>query len=146
MTVNDTEREGEGGKNRQTERERKEKESQNWRYKERAEKRTPPLPTAAPQIEGHGDKKLCGNQRSGVSPQQPKREIVKGEKRGEEGEGECHQKRSGGIRSEREFTTLFLCTEPAGLEITNVSRGRAPAVSREGGGGGEEERREELTH
>lgn len=44
-------------------------------------KRTPPLPTAAPQIEGHGDKKLCGNQRSEVSPQQPKREIVKGEKR-----------------------------------------------------------------
>lgn len=43
--------------------------------------RTPPPPTAAPQIEGHGDKKLCGNQRSGVSPQLPKREIVKGEKR-----------------------------------------------------------------
>lgn len=98
-------------------------------------KRTPPPLTAAPQIEGHGDKKLCGNQRSGVSPQQPKREIVRGEKR-RGGRGERHQKRSGGIRSEREFTTLFLCAEPAGLEITNVSRGRAPAVSRE-----EEEKR-----
>lgn len=64
-----------------------------------------------------------------MSPQQPKREIVKGEKR-RGGQGECHQKRTGGIRSEREFTTLFLCAEPAGLEITNVSRGRAPAVSR----------------
>lgn len=65
-----------------------------------------------------------------MSPQQPKREIVKGEKR-RGGRGERHQKRSGGIRSEREFTTLFLCAEPAGLEITNVSRGRAPAVSQE---------------
>lgn len=74
-----------------------------------------------------------------MSPQQPKREIVKGEKR-RGGRGERHQKRSGGIRSEREFTTLFLCAEPAGLEITNVSRGRAPAVSREG----EEEEEEEM--
>lgn len=47
------------------------------------------------------------------------------------GRGESHQKRSGGIRSEREFTPLFLCAEPAGLEITNVSRGQAPAVSQE---------------
>ena len=130
---------GAGKKRRQRERER-EKELWHWKYKEGGRwrggrKRTPPPPTAAPQIEGHGDKKLCGNQRSGVSPQQPKREIVRGEKR-RGGRGERHQKRSGGIRSEREFTTLFLCAEPAGLEITNVSWGRAPAVSRE-----EEEKR-----
>lgn len=61
-----------------------------------------------------------------------------------EGEGSAIKKRSGGIRSEREFTTLFLCAEPAGLEITNVSRGRAPAVSQEeeetrGGGRGSDE-------
>lgn len=75
-------REREKKPKKETEGERKGKESSNQRYKEgEGKKRTPPLPTAAPQIEGHGDKKLCGNQRSEVSPQQPKREIVKGEKR-----------------------------------------------------------------
>lgn len=47
-------------------RERKEGEFE-LKVKEYKGGRTPP-PTAAPQIEGHGDKKLCGNQRSGVSP------------------------------------------------------------------------------
>lgn len=62
---------------------------------------------------------------------QPKKKvIVKGEKR-RGVRGGPPSKRSGGIRSEREFTTLFLCAEPAGLEITNVSRGGAPAVSLE---------------
>lgn len=64
----------------ETEGERKGRESWNRRYKEQGGGRPPP-PTAAPQIEDHGDKNLCGNQRSGVSPQQPKGEIVKGEKR-----------------------------------------------------------------
>lgn len=56
----------------------------NQRYKELKKKRekTPPLPTAAPKIEGHGDKKkLCGNQRNGVPPppppKKPKKAIVK---------------------------------------------------------------------
>lgn len=60
MTVNDTERGvQEGG-----ERERKEFE---LKVKEYKGGRTPPPPTAAPQIEGRGDKTLCGNQRSRVS-------------------------------------------------------------------------------
>lgn len=40
--------------------------------------------------------------------------------------------RDGGIRVVRDFTTLFLCSEPAGLEITNVREGRAPAVRKRG--------------
>lgn len=48
-------------------RERKEGEFE-LKVKEYKGGRTPPPPAAAPQIEGHSDKKLCGNQRSGVSP------------------------------------------------------------------------------
>lgn len=128
----------ERGQKKETEREEKGEKGVEIRgIKNSVEKRNAPSTNSCPpKIEGHGDKKAMWQSEKWSPPHLLKKEIGKGEKRSG-GRGECHQKRSGGIRSEREFTTLFLCAEPAGLEITNVSWGRAPAVSR-----GEEEEEE----